>query len=62
MPKKTFTTIPVELTPQQIGYLLNLLHAEQEFDEDSRHVPEDESGERYGVIEELEAYSSYSEE
>lgn len=38
--------VRILLRPEQRAYLLNLIHAEQQFDEESRHVNEADSGER----------------
>lgn len=43
------------MTERQIAYLLRLAHAERDFDEESRHIPECDSGERDNVIALLEA-------
>jgi hypothetical protein len=36
----------IRLQDEQLSYLLNLIHAEQQFDEESRHICEEDSEER----------------
>ena len=45
--------IVVELTADELRYLLVLVRAEEAFEEDSRHVPYNESAERMAVAERL---------